>query len=93
MCDHIIGLLYVSDYTRLVNRQELQEQIDNHKQHNEYISDKFGNDSCLKVKEYDWDDYADKRKNTNIIRFDYCPFCGEKINWKNFKKSGGVNNE
>lgn len=27
-------------------------------------------------------DYTDRRKSTNITRFEYCPFCGEKINWK-----------
>lgn len=93
MCDHIIGLLYGNDYTRLVTHQKLQEQIDNHKKYNQYILEQFGNNSSLKIKEYDWDDYADKRKNTNIIRFDYCPFCGEKISWKTFKNKEKINNE
>lgn len=91
MCDHIIGLLYANDYTRLVTYQKLQEQIDYHKEYNQYISENFENDSSLKVKEYDWNDYADKRKSTNIIRFDYCPFCGEKISWKTFKKGEDYN--
>lgn len=31
---------------------------------------------------YTMKDYIDRRKSTNITRFNYCPFCGEKINWK-----------
>jgi len=31
-------------------------------------------------------DYTDKRKSTNITHFDYCPYCGEKINWKDFRR-------
>ena len=35
---------------------------------------------------YTLEDYADKRKSTNITRFEYCPFCGEKINWRSIKE-------
>ena len=37
---------------------------------------------------YTMKDYADKRKSTNITNFDYCPFCGESINWKQIKLLG-----
>lgn len=30
-------------------------------------------------------DYCDKRKSTNLIRFNYCPICGKQINWNEFK--------
>lgn len=37
--------------------------------------------SCYSMKEYtDW------RYSTNLTRFVYCPFCGEKIIWKDIKK-------
>ena len=30
-------------------------------------------------------DYCDKRKNTDLTRFEYCPMCGRKIDWKTIK--------
>ena len=30
-------------------------------------------------------DYCDKRKNTDLTRFEYCPICGRKIDWKAIK--------
>lgn len=30
-------------------------------------------------------DYCDKRKNTDLTRFEYCPMCGRKIDWKSIK--------
>lgn len=35
---------------------------------------------------YTLEDYSDRRKNTNITQFDFCPFCGEKIEWKKIRK-------
>lgn len=35
----------------------------------------------LKIK-----NYFDKRKNTNFNRFNYCPYCGKKIDWKELKE-------
>ena len=34
-------------------------------------------------------DYCDKRKSTDLTRFNYCPLCGKKIDWKAIK--GGAN--
>ena len=34
-------------------------------------------------------DYCDKRKSTDLTRFNYCPICGKKIDWKAIK--GGAN--
>lgn len=35
-----------------------------------------------KVAVYKLEDYYDRRKSTNLLRFNYCPTCGAKINWK-----------
>lgn len=35
---------------------------------------------------YPFKDYFDLRKNTNITHFKYCPECGKKIDWKEFRK-------
>ena len=34
---------------------------------------------------YTFRDYGDKRKSTDLIRFEYCPGCGKKIDWKAIK--------
>ena len=41
------------------------------------------------IKGWDLADYCDKRKSTNLTRFNYCPLCGKKIDWKAIK--GGAN--
>ncbi len=35
---------------------------------------------------YTLKDYADRRKSTNLRRFEFCPICGKKIDWKKIKK-------
>lgn len=32
------------------------------------------------------EDYFDKRKNTELTRFNYCPECGKKIDWNELKR-------
>ncbi len=34
---------------------------------------------------YSFADYCDKRKVTNLGRFEFCPMCGKKIDWKKIK--------
>ena len=34
---------------------------------------------------YQLNDYYDRRKSTNLTRFNYDPYTGEKINWKQLK--------
>ena len=35
---------------------------------------------------YSMEQYMDSRCNTNLYKFRYCPWCGEKIDWKQIKK-------
>ena len=37
---------------------------------------------------YTLKDYADRRKSTNLTRFEFCPYCGKKIDWKKIKSEG-----
>ena len=32
------------------------------------------------------EEYADRRKNTNLTRFSYCPYCGKQIDWAAMRK-------
>ena len=36
---------------------------------------------------YNLKDYYDRRKSTNLTRFNFCPMCGKKIIWK-YKNNG-----
>lgn len=31
---------------------------------------------------------AVNRKSTNLTRFDFCPYCGKKIDWKEIRENG-----
>lgn len=39
-----------------------------------------------KTPPYKLSDYLDKRKNTNLYRFNYCPICGREIDWKQLRQ-------
>lgn len=41
-------------------------------------------------KHYTMNDYLDKRKSTNLRRFEYCPDCGKKIDWKKMREDYAV---
>lgn len=79
ICDHIIGVLHDYDNTRLITAKELNDEIEYNKLHKDCYKT-YGYD--LKRNIYDWNDYSDRRKNTDIERFSYCPLCGTKIDWK-----------
>ena len=91
MDDHecIIGLLHYCDYSEIVTLHDMEK----HRQTNIGVSEKL--DEVLSLKKHTelsrkWlsmRDYADKRKSTNLTRFDYCPFCGKKINWKDIRRT------
>ena len=39
---------------------------------------------------YSFKDYCDRRKSTNLTRFEFCPYCGKKIDWKKITNEGKV---
>ncbi len=73
--------------TELVTYDGLKEKIIINNETFEYglriYGEDFVNGLMKKIK---LKDYFDKRKNTNLNRFNYCPYCGEKINWKELKE-------
>lgn len=83
----IIGILYHSDYSELVTLTELKEHIADNIEFNKSVDDDPLLKDCkgLRVKCWTLKSYGDKRKNTDLRRFDYCPECGEIINWSNIK--------
>lgn len=82
-CECVIGIMYDYDDTHSITRKELEEEI----RINEIR--KSRGDSEWYRKFYTRNDYCDKRISTNLARFNYCPLCGKKIDWKAIK--GGAN--
>ena len=84
-CECWIGVLYDYDDTRIVNLEDLKKNIQEQKEYAEWKAKTYG----VNEKHYTLDDYCDKRKSTDLTRFNYCPLCGKKIDWKAIK--GGAN--
>lgn len=80
----VIGLLHKVDYDEIVTLKELQDHIADKIEVNEWCK-RDGLD-FLCSKEWPLKDYCDKRKATDLTRFDYCPYCGKKIEWKKIKE-------
>lgn len=83
----VIGLLRLSDCSELVTVDSLVKIIRQHIESDnfqEYGSlSKFGD---VWFRPYSMNDYGDKRKRTNLTRFEYCPNCGSKIGWMFIRK-------
>ena len=77
----IIGEWIGYDHTELVTFEELISNV------------KINNDSSLisfychlkLAQPLKLSDYFDRRKSRNLNHFNYCPYCGEKIDWKQLK--------
>lgn len=90
MSEHecIIGSLN-DDIYKLITLKELKSYIQELKEYNQYILDTFAHDDVrlkFQITEYTLKDYCDKRKSTNLTRFEFCPYCGKKIDWKKIKE-------
>lgn len=80
----IIGLYYWNfDDVGLITLSKLKKNIvDDMHLYKEIKYDPIYASIYHSIKHYTLEDYADKRKSTNLSRFEYCPICGEKIDWK-----------
>lgn len=76
----IIGMLLDYDNSKLITLNELKEHIDSQ---NSLIDNELHKWIFPKAKKISLSDYKDRRKNNDIYRFSFCPYCGEKIDWKN----------
>lgn len=78
-CDHCIGLLWHYQDPQLATLQDLKEHIEDIEETNRLYAF-LPWTSARRV--YTLKEYADFRRSTDLSRFRYCPYCGEKINWK-----------
>lgn len=77
----VIGMLNDYENTELITLEELKEHIESVRATAIYYKT-----LSLSLKHYELSDYCDKRKTTDLTRFEYCPFCGQKIDWERIKK-------
>lgn len=78
-----IGQWLDYDNTHLITLKELQEEVKSNNETYRYAIKEFGF-SIGKIMLLS--DYFDGRRSTNLYRFKYCPYCGNKIDWKKMKK-------
>ena len=83
----VIGILLLYDDFILATVEDLKKHIKYRENYNKSLGKEF---DWLSKKIWSLKDYADKRKNTNLIRFDYCPECGKKIDWAKIRKEGDI---
>lgn len=73
-CEHIIAFFYDYENTDIITLKELKEHIANERRR--YVK-------YYITWYYKPSDYSDMSKDVDIERFNYCPKCGEKIDWEN----------
>ena len=83
-CECYIGIKHDYEDTRLATLKQLKDEIEWLQGRKESFAE-YG----INNKIYTLVDYCDKRKSTDLTQFNYCPFCGKKIDWKAIK--GGAN--
>lgn len=88
MCEECcIGLIYDYDDTTLVTERELISKLASYNEHIDYALSEYGEDFMKIIGDkVELRKYFDKRYNTDLNRFEFCPYCGKKIDWKELKK-------
>ena len=92
MADHecIIGLLNIFGESELATVAMLKDHIADRIKRNINLREMgLPLSSSLYEKEWSIKDYCDRRRTTNLSRFNYCPECGKRINWKKIKEADG----
>lgn len=86
MRECVIGLWVDYDDTKTVTFRQLKYEVESNASFAEW---KNKNLSGTNMEVKTLNDYLDKRKSTNLQRFDYCPYCGKKIDWKVLRETQG----
>lgn len=81
-----IGEWLEYENAELITYEELKEKIKSNNKTFEYGLNTYGEYYMNGLmKELKLKDYFDGRRNTNLNKFNYCPYCGKKIDWKGLK--------
>jgi hypothetical protein len=81
--DCLIGILYNYESTQTATVFGLKEHIKDGKRLQQYEKE-LGIEPS---KVYSLSDYCDRRKSTDLFRFNYCPICAKKIEWDKIKQN------
>jgi hypothetical protein len=93
-CECVIGVRYDYENTTMVTLNELKSHIrDELELKHIYENDEMWKGYNHGIKGWTLADYCDKRKSTDLTRFEYCPMCGKKIDWKSIKVSSTKSTE
>lgn len=83
MCKHIIGIWYDYESTDVITLDGLKMRMSDIKSMNEYKKENNYDKIFGLQKEYTLEDYFNKKKNCESFSlFNYCPYCGERIELK-----------
>ena len=87
--DCIIGMLNHSEYSELVTLDDLKKHIEDNIEFNKSLDADpvFRRCKDIYAKVWTLKNYGDKRKNTDLTRFDFCPVCGKPISWRTIKEA------
>ena len=85
-CEHIIGLIYKTDCTEFVTLDGLKKHIAEQKE----LKEAFEKDEVFRqfnfgISVWELSDYGDRRKTTDLHRFNHCCDCGARIDWEGIK--------
>ena len=81
-----VGIINDYDNTEMVTLNRLKHHIQDTSELIKALKkDVLFKDSLYGVRAWTLADYCDKRKSTDLTRFEYCPACGKKIDWKSIK--------
>jgi hypothetical protein len=83
---HIIGVLWYYEGSHLATFDDVVKSVKDTCTLREYFERGFGKVPEGFSRAVPLEKYMDRRVSTNLERFDYCPFCGEKIDWKKLKE-------
>lgn len=78
----VIGLLSNYNGGEIVTLEELMKHIQERIRFNEYARGEAMKETVWSLK-----DYSDEGRSTDFLRFDFCPFCGKKVDWKKIRES------
>ena len=85
MCDHTLGYLHDWIYQSEI-KERLKSEAFGWNSHSRTMNSLTRGNGKLLKEDYKPSDFLDRRKGY-MNMFNFCPDCGEKINWKAIKKA------
>ena len=84
--NHTIGFIYKDDCAELVTLGGLKKHIAEQKELKEaFAKDEVFSQFNFRVSVWELSEYGDRRKTTDLHRFNHCCDCGARIDWKGIK--------